>query len=216
MLLTFLQGVWILKPGHENEEIPRIWIRKSQCKIQYSETDPLLQTFDLVAPNRVTYPARLGLDAINCLADGSITAQHLTPFIESLMNRYFMALTDWDGPNKTGCCERLALFLQNEGLATSIPQRLCGGSARAYGFGFRRQKEEQVDEDVDQIPADKWAPNPLSGYGPSPLWHSRKLNLLIGVQLVLMNLLSICFRQALIQTPIQYCGESLGATLKLL
>lgn len=146
-----------------------IWIRKSQCKIQYSEGDPLLQTFDLLAPNRVTYPARLNLDAINCLANGGVTAQHLTPFIESLINRYFMALTDWDGPNKIGCCERLALFLQNEGLATSIQQRLYGGSARAYGLGFGRQREDQPDDNTDQPPADKWAPNPLSGYSPLPL-----------------------------------------------
>jgi hypothetical protein len=60
-----------------------------------------------------------------------------------------MALTDWDGPNKTGCCERLALFLQNEGLATFIQQRLYGGAARAYGLGFERNREEQVDEDLD-------------------------------------------------------------------
>ena len=117
-----------------------------------------------MSPNRVSYPARLGLDAINCLANGGITAQHLTPFIESLMDRYFKALTDWDGPNKKGCCERLALFLQNEGLATSIQQRLYGGSARAYGLGYGRLKEEQLDDDEDQLPADKWAPNSLSGY----------------------------------------------------
>lgn len=86
-----------------------------------------------------------------------------------------MALTDWDGPNKTGCCERLALFLQNEGLATSIQQRLYGGSARAYGLGFSRQREEQVDDNSDQLPADKWAPNPVSGYDPSPLWSHRRL-----------------------------------------
>jgi hypothetical protein len=117
----------------------------------------------------VTYPARLGLDAINCLAYGGITAQHLTPFIESLINRHFMALTDWDGPNKTGCCERLALFIQNEGLATAIQQRLYGGSARAYGLGFDRQKEEQTDDDADRVWVDKWAPNPLTGYSPQPL-----------------------------------------------
>jgi len=81
------------------------------------------------------------------------------------MDRYFMALTDWDGPNKPGYCERLALFLQNEGLATFIQQRLYGGAARAYGLGFGWQREEQVDDDSDQLPADKWAPDPLSGYG---------------------------------------------------
>lgn len=89
------------------------------------------------------------------------------------MERYFVALTDWDGPNKAGCCERLAVFLQNEGLATFIQQRLYGGSARAYGLGFGWQKEEQLDDDADKLPADKWAPNPLSGYSPLPLWGHR-------------------------------------------
>ena len=81
-----------------------------------------------------------------------------------MMNRYFTALTDWDGPNKAGCCERLALFLQNEGLATSIQQRLYGGAARAYGLGFQVQREELLDDDSDQLPVDKWLPNALSGY----------------------------------------------------
>src|SRR5260370_42252419 len=95
------------------------------------------------------------------------------------MNRYSTAVTDWDGPNKTGWCERLALFVQNEGLATAIQQRLCGGSVRAYGVGFGRQREAQVDEDTDQLPADKWAPNPLSGYGPPHLSSHRTLLLTI-------------------------------------
>lgn len=101
------------------------------------------------------------------------------PFIESLMNRYFMALTDWDGPNKTGCCERLALFLQNEGLATFIQQRLYGGAARAYGLGFELQREERVDDDFDQPLANKWAPNPLSGYVLLPVWSYRRLIFII-------------------------------------
>jgi hypothetical protein len=91
------------------------------------------------------------------------------------MSRFFMALTDWDGPNKTGCCERLALFLQNEGLATLIQQRLYGGAARAYGLGFEVQKEEQADDDLDLLLTDKWAPNPLSGCGPLPLSSHRRL-----------------------------------------
>jgi len=172
----------------------------------------------LVGPNRVTYPARLGVDAINCLAHGGVTAQHLMPFIESLMDRIFMALTDWDGPNKIGCCERLALFLQNEGLATSIQHRLYGGAARAYGLGFEVQRGEQADDDSDQLLTDKWAPNPLSGYSPLPIWSHRKLIFIntVGVQHATMNTLSLCFRRALTQTPIQYYGESSRTTLKIL
>ena len=122
------------------------------------------------------------------------------------MNRYFTALTDWDGPNKTGYCERLALFLQNEGLATFIQQRLYGGAARAYGLGFHVQREELVDDDSDELPADKWLPNPLSGYVPLPVWGYRRLILIntVGVQLAMMNILLLCSRRALTQTLIQY------------
>ena len=126
------------------------------------------------------------------------------------MNRYFTALTDWNGPNKTGCCERLALFLQNEGLATFIQQRLYGGAARAYGLGFEVRKEELEDDDSDQLPVDKWLPNPLSGYGPLPVWSHRRLISIhtVGLQLAMTNILSLCFRQALTQTPVQYYGKS--------
>ena len=126
------------------------------------------------------------------------------------MNRYFTALTDWNGPNKTGCCERLALFLQNEGLATFIQQRLYGGAARAYGLGFEVQREELVDDDSDQLPADKWLPNPLSGYDPLPVWGYRRLILIntAGVQFAMMNILPLCSRRALIQTPVQYYERS--------
>jgi RNA-dependent RNA polymerase len=146
------KGVWTLHPDEQemvdnNDDAPRIWISDSQQKIKY----PALHTrtpagralciFNLVAPARVTTPARLAMLSIMNVSHNGIPTSVLKRLLEKSLKERIEPLTQWEGPYAE---ELLAKLIEEiGGVLGARARRAFGGQSRALGFGARYSKDEE-------------------------------------------------------------------------
>ncbi len=153
------KGLWVLHHIDRSEdEPPRIWIRPSQLKIHLSprfldthemnRLHPAHFIFDLVAPSRVTAPARLSRLTIVNLAHHGVPLQVFTNLIKTSLIKEAQALTQWDNMGLLWNAVNRAT-----GSTMAALQELAQGSQRALGFGGSneswRKDPENEDEDED-------------------------------------------------------------------
>ncbi|THH01293.1 hypothetical protein EW026_g1385 [Hermanssonia centrifuga] len=147
------KGVWILHPDDRLPDAPpRIWIRASQQKIKLLDTlneatlrqvHPAHVIFDLLAPSRVSIPARLSRLTIINLAHNKIPKQVLVSLMESGLRAEVAALTQWSGP----AAMPLLWSAVNKvsGVSSLRLQRYAAGVQRALGL-VRRENDPDDDE----------------------------------------------------------------------
>jgi RNA-dependent RNA polymerase len=157
------KGLWLLHPKHQHdlEAEPLIWIRKSQEKINFS-TDRLSRShliFDLVAPNRLTFPSRLSMQTIMNLSHNRVPEDIFVQLMMTGLSDDFEKLTTWEGSN---AMKVVLHTVAKVGNVSGIRfQREAVGMGRALGHGRKREWDETVeiiDQGNDEAPVVGRAP----------------------------------------------------------
>ena len=146
------KGLWILHPEQRSAtDPPRIWIRKSQRKVQLPSLDGAHVIFDLVAQsNNITCPSRLNKQLIVNLADSEngVSTHVFEELLREGLARIFTTLTQWDG---AGAMPLLWSNVDNMGgVSRSRLQKVARSLARAIGLARRYEMDrEDADDDKD-------------------------------------------------------------------
>ncbi|KAI0005558.1 RNA dependent RNA polymerase-domain-containing protein [Russula compacta] len=163
------KGLWILHCNDRSQtEPPRIWIRKSQKKVNLTslEESRAHVIFDLVAQStRIVTPGHLNRQTIINLAENGVDSQVLQDLLHEGLNHMFTSLTQWNGP---GAMPLLWSTVNNLGGVTRTHlQRVAHGIARAIGLANRFEVDLE-DEDDDDDPEDERS----SGDDDKPLYQA--------------------------------------------
>lgn len=154
------KGLWLLHPDekhHNRADVPRIWIRDSQVKIQLPKNPHRCHTiFDLVAAPHVSTPCHLSRLTIINLVHNGVPSKLLIKLMADVLNREFAALTNWGKSSETSpdLMVRLwrridhlghVLSTRTQHLATIELGRVCGLSRRLVNQDSGRSQDEETD-----------------------------------------------------------------------
>jgi RNA-dependent RNA polymerase len=147
------KGLWCLNPyDRDPKDPPKIWIRKSQRKIDlgpFSQLDRSHRIFDLVAPSRTWTSGRLSMESIITLSHNGVPDDVFISLMREGLEDKIENLTNWTRPNAMAF---LWHAIDNSGnVSGSRIQRHALGVSRALGLKGRdygRQKED-VREDAN-------------------------------------------------------------------
>ncbi|KAL0952028.1 hypothetical protein HGRIS_008673 [Hohenbuehelia grisea] len=135
------KGVWILHPyDHDMKSPPKIWIRKSQNKINLKGLDRAHRIFNLCGPARHAGRCSLSLQSILNLSHNGAPNEVFVELLEEGLKEDIAPLFDWSQP------ERLWYALAKAGNVTaSRAQRIMGNNnGRALGLQGRSFEKETV------------------------------------------------------------------------
>lgn len=144
------KGLWALHPeDQEPNALPRMWIRSSQQKIKHHDEKlgPAQLTFDLVAPTRITIPARLSMYTIMNLSHNGVPDETFIKLMQDGLKKEVEALTTWDGPHAMVLLWHAVNQVGHVTLS-KLRQQAAGG-ARILGFGRAQDRDDWEDDDVD-------------------------------------------------------------------
>ncbi|KAI0652718.1 RNA dependent RNA polymerase-domain-containing protein [Trametes meyenii] len=147
------KGLWMLHPRDRSlQKEPKIWIRKSQRKIQLDHDNLHLahRTFDLLAPPRVTHPSRLSRLTILNLSHNKVPTSVFVDLMRSALDEEVRALTQWTHPQDM---QLLWKTVDRIGRVTgSRIQQFALGASRALGLSGRiREDDMPWDEPSDPL-----------------------------------------------------------------
>jgi hypothetical protein len=151
------KGVWMLHPEEFHslpDSKPKIWIRPSQNKINYgykskggSKMPRWHLIFDLVAPNRLSYPSRLSMQTIVNLSHNGVPEGVFKQLMKDGISDDFEKLTTWTGPNAMKIVLNAVAKVGNVGGIRL--QREAAGIGRALGYGRDRKGDEGFSEELE-------------------------------------------------------------------
>jgi RNA-dependent RNA polymerase len=166
------KGLWILHPSDRDpKEAPKIWIRKSQRKIDlgpFSNLSRSHRVFDLVAPSRTHTPDRLSMQCILCLSHNGVPDDVFVSFMRDGLQEEVQRLTDWTRPN---AMVFLLHAINNAGNVSGVRmQRQALGAARALGLTGRNygRKDDVAKDGEDSNPFDDSTSSGRSSYSGEP------------------------------------------------
>lgn len=148
------KGMWVLHPDpleQVSDGPAKIWIRPSQTKIKLapaSELGRAQKIFDLLAPSRVTGPARLSSQTLINLSFNGISHQILKELMALGLREEIQSFIDWTHPSSM-----ILLWKAVErtgSVVVSRLRRLLSGQARALGLGQLRPLDDQGQEDEEE------------------------------------------------------------------
>ncbi|KAJ7144779.1 RNA dependent RNA polymerase-domain-containing protein [Mycena crocata] len=139
------KGLWVIHPTDESD-IPRIWIRNSQKKIQLRLPPRAHRIFNLLAVSGPSSSVNLSAQSIIILANNGVPSDVFCALQEQGLKDLIAPLMDWHRPNATAY---LWDAINNIGNVTrSRLQRLALGASRALGF------EKRAYDDVNSRTTD--------------------------------------------------------------
>ncbi|RDX50511.1 hypothetical protein OH76DRAFT_1348782 [Lentinus brumalis] len=148
------KGLWVLHLRDQSPTgTPKIWIRKSQVKIQLDLTPNKLHSahriFDLLAPPRVSVPSRLSRLTILNLSHNGVPVDVFEELMRDTLDAEVKALTDWSGSKAM-----LLLWRAVEkagGVAMKRIMQHAQGTTRATGLTgrIREDNSDQSDDLLD-------------------------------------------------------------------
>lgn len=153
------KGLWALAPRddpcHKSPE-PVLLVANSQRKIVLPEmhsADPASRAhriFNLLAPNRVSSPARLNLQAVMNLSHNGIRDEQLVELLRTALEAEVAPLRQWTGRD---AMTLLWKSVESAGRISGMRvRRAIAGQSRAHGFGQKFSKDEEDDEDLPEDP----------------------------------------------------------------
>jgi len=162
------KGLWTLNPrDRDPNEPPRIWIRKSQRKIDlgpFSKLARVHRVFDLVAPSRTHTPERLSMQIILNLSHNGVSDDVFISLMQEGVKEEARRLTDWTRPN---AMVFLSSAINNAGNVSGMRmQRQALGATRALGLTGRDYDRHHDD---DQDPSDDSAGSGHDRFSGTPL-----------------------------------------------
>ncbi|TFK66180.1 hypothetical protein BDN72DRAFT_900047 [Pluteus cervinus] len=163
------KGLWTLHPT-DNDPEPKIWIRKSQNKINLptEQSSKSHRIFELVATSHYSSSAPLKGQSIVNLSFNGVPQDLLINLLEIGLRQQVQPLMEWDKRNASSMNLWQTINLLG-GVVTSRSQRLASSLGRALGLAGRlwdRDKTELADaRDTDPIEEMPSSPNrqPYSG-----------------------------------------------------
>jgi RNA-dependent RNA polymerase len=158
------KGMWALRL-HDEDTVPKIWIRKSQQKIQLTvdavcsqermslyEADRAQFIFDLISPSRVTMPSHLSKHTIINLHHNGVPADAFKRLMQESITRELEPLMPTDGPHAMQLL--CAAIDKAANVSLQRAQQYATGTHRAFGIGRRWEDESNTDDDdVAEEPA---------------------------------------------------------------
>ena len=146
------KGLWILHPDYlDPTDVPRIWIRDSQKKIQLDleHGGRAHLIFDHVATPRLSTPGHLSKQTIMNLSHNHVPDEVIQDLMQKGLEDEVRPLMQWTGPEAM----RLLWSVVNKagGVSGERLRKLAGAASRALGLNSSREIEEGfVDEDADE------------------------------------------------------------------
>ncbi|KAG2159731.1 RNA dependent RNA polymerase-domain-containing protein [Suillus bovinus] len=165
------KGLLILHPdSSENcSDVPRVWLRDSQIKVEYPQTQKLSLghlTIDVLRSSHMRSPSRLGAETIVNFAENGVPHSVFIDLMKEGLDAIVNSLLDWDGPD---AMYRLWQSVARTGSVVGARlARETGGEARSRGFAVKDDDIEDDDEDdlnaVIEIPRSiAWWGDEVSG-----------------------------------------------------
>ncbi|EKM61658.1 uncharacterized protein PHACADRAFT_135496 [Phanerochaete carnosa HHB-10118-sp] len=192
------KGVWVLHPEHADvygDELPRIWIRRSQQKVQLAmdmdpgeleALHPVHFIFDLVAVPRVSTSPHLNRHTIANLHHNGVPVSAFAELMRTDVDKMIVPLMQIKGPFAMPLLWRNVD--NNEGVTRQRILQLALGAQRVLGLASRNEvpeDDEDVEDDTDEVTSSD-AVNPLvlsgSRYlpGGKPISVAERFMRLIG------------------------------------
>jgi RNA-dependent RNA polymerase len=152
---------------------PKILIAHSQQKIAlqkialhnnhlYTPFTRAQYMLNLVAPNKVTSPARLNMQAIMNLSHNGVPDSIFKDLLRTGLESHIRPLLTWDGTN---AMTLLWKAVEGEGRVSGARvRRSVGGQSRAFGFGQRFSKDEEDDAHIPDGPPEDIPENSYLDY----------------------------------------------------
>ncbi|KAG2369444.1 RNA dependent RNA polymerase-domain-containing protein [Suillus spraguei] len=165
------KGLLLLHPdSSENcSDVPRVWLRESQIKVKYPQTQKLSHghlTIDVLRSSHMRSPSRLAAETIVNFAENGVPHSVFIDLMKEGLDAIVNSLLDWDGPD---AMYRLWYSVARAGAVVgSRLAREAGGEARSRGFAVKDDDIEDDDEDdlnaVIEIPRSvAWWGDEISG-----------------------------------------------------
>ncbi|KAG6830093.1 hypothetical protein H0H92_002266 [Tricholoma furcatifolium] len=146
------KGLWILHP-HDHSPVPKIWIRKSQQKINYPRPRHRAhRILDLVRVSCASSSVHLSKQVIMNLSHNGVAAETLTELMREGLVEAVRPLMKWEGP------QAMQLLWDEINKLSSVSRsrltRLTAGLSRALGLEHHSWRGEVIDLEKDEeIPA---------------------------------------------------------------
>ncbi|KAG0708740.1 RNA dependent RNA polymerase-domain-containing protein [Suillus ampliporus] len=146
------KGLLLLHPDpSENcSDVTRVWLRPSQIKIEYPQTQELSPghlIIDVLRSSHMSSPSRLGAETIVNFAENGVPHQVFIDLMKEGLDAIVNSLLDWDGPD---AMFRLWDSIARAGaVVSSRLAREAGGEARSRGFAVKDDDIEHGDDEDD-------------------------------------------------------------------
>lgn len=175
------KGLWTLHPSDTSPE-PRIWIRKSQVKINVPYLDRAHKIFDLLTVSHPNRSIALSSQSIINLSFNGISDNTLISLMEKGLEDEINPLLDWTSPNAT---VKLGEYINRVGnVSGTRAQRMAAGQSRALGLEDRDWGNDDVsDHDSDAEDEDE----PTTTYSGRNEQSGSTFILLFAFKLKLLN-----------------------------
>ncbi|KAG1767262.1 RNA dependent RNA polymerase-domain-containing protein [Suillus occidentalis] len=144
------KGLLLLHPDHSENcsDVPRVWLRESQIKVKYPQTQklsPSQLTIDVLRSSHMRSPSRLAAETIVNFAENGVPHSVFIDLMKEGLDTIVNSLLDWDGPD---AMYRLWHSVARAGsVVGSRLAREAGGEARSRGFAVKDDDIEDDDED---------------------------------------------------------------------
>lgn len=143
------KGLWILDPEHNDDHLPRIWIRESQNKIKYTNyKDRTYRILELICVSQPSPPISLSSQSILNLSFNGVPKEILVDLLEKSIEDEVNPLTDW---NKPMPCLWDAIAKAGRVSNTRAQRYATAGKSRALGLA-RREWAPDFLRNEDAIP----------------------------------------------------------------
>jgi RNA-dependent RNA polymerase len=171
------KGVWLLHPNYQlpDGSPPRVWIRDSQKKITHGPSlgpdDGRSRAYcilDLLAPARLTFPARLNRQTIVNLSYNRVPTRVFAEMLEAAVQKDFEDLTTWEGEEAMEFL--LANVMRLGGVSGARSARKAGTMARVQGLRGREMEDVPSSQASDLGFIEEELERGTSGAPPS-LWE---------------------------------------------
>ncbi|KAJ7275086.1 RNA dependent RNA polymerase-domain-containing protein [Mycena rebaudengoi] len=161
-----------------NDEHPKIAVRPSQIKIQYSpeaKAHPANATIDILRVSRTKTPARISPEVIVNLEDNGVPAKVFVAMQNAYIEQGIEGMIAWakeeDGDKPEAMFRLWSAVEKSEGVYMARRVREVAGEARFRGYGERYGEVEEEDDDDEPGVFDKavqarstaWWPDYISG-----------------------------------------------------
>ncbi|KAL0069589.1 hypothetical protein AAF712_003247 [Marasmius tenuissimus] len=165
------KGMLSLDSEARDDGEPRVWLRKSQKKVHFSDRediDPSHRTVDILRLSRVTTPARLSSEVIINLSHNKVPTAVFREVLETNLSATLEPLMTW-GKSEPADMMRLLQVVDKLGNVSSTRRsRQCMTELRLRGYERDSRSQNDANELVQGGQSTAWWPDPFSGH-PSSL-----------------------------------------------